>query len=84
MENKVTVKRINNLKVRGKIIEEPDPDHPSEKIKKLFTEVTFNYEGTPGRFDDVLTAITTDTPVDVTFQSLQCVLDLDPSKEVSS
>lgn len=75
-ENKITVKSINNLSVKGKIVEEPDPDDKNNKIKKLVTEVKFIYEGAPGRFDDVLAAVTTDTPVDVTFMSPQYSLGL--------
>lgn len=75
-ENKVTVKSINNLSVKGKIIEEPDPNDSNKKIKKLVSEVKFVYEGAPGRFDDVLAAITTDAPVDVTFMSPQYSLGL--------
>jgi hypothetical protein len=73
-ENRITVRKINNLKVKGKIIEVPDPVDPDNKIKKLVTEVSFVYEGAPGRFDDVLAAITTDADVDASFVSPQGVL----------
>jgi len=73
-ENRITVRKINNLKVKGKIIEEPDPEDPGSKIRKLVTEVSFVYEGAPGRFDDVLAAITTDADVDASFVSPQGIL----------
>jgi len=73
-ENRITVRKINNLRVKGKIIEVPDPVDPDSKVKKLVTEVSFVYEGAPGRFDDVLSAITTDADVDASFVSPQGVL----------
>ena len=40
----------------------------------IISEVSFIYEGAPGRFDDVLAAITTDADVDASFVSPQGVL----------
>ncbi len=74
METKVTCKGINKLKITAKLVEEPDPVDPEEKDTKLYTEVTVRYEGAPGRFDNVLSALANGHSIDVAIGTPQMSL----------
>ncbi len=74
METKVTCKGINKLKITAKLVEEPDPVDPDEKVTKLYTEVTFRYAGAPGRFDNVLSALANGHSIDVAIVTPQMSL----------
>lgn len=72
METKVECKGIDKLKVTAKLVDEPvEGGEKGETETKLYTEVTFRYEGAPGRFDDVLWALASGHVIDVAIESPQ-------------
>jgi hypothetical protein len=75
MENKIDIQEIAKLDVHAAVkeIKLPGDDEPT---KVLITKVSFEYEGRPGMFDDLLATQAADHRVDVAFSSPQLVLDV--------
>jgi hypothetical protein len=72
MENKIVVERIDKLTVKTTIKEIPvEGGEPGEKERKMVTQVSFEYEGTPGVMDGMLTAQLAEHRLDVTIGSPQ-------------
>lgn len=70
--------QTTKLEVKGRVVEET---RKGEVIDRdIITSVTLEYNGTPGKLDDVLHTLRAGHAVDVTFSSPQQALDL-PEEE---
>ncbi len=76
-ETKVEIDCIEHLSVSAKLVDvKVEGGEKGETEKRLFTQVTFVYEGPPGSFDTVLMALLQGLPVGVAIGSPQANLAL--------
>lgn len=60
-ETKVVIQDIQKIKLTSQVVEET-LEGQDDPVKKYMTTVSFQFEGLPGRFDPVITALVADWP----------------------
>ena len=70
-EIRVTSKNIMDFRVTSKVVE------PKDDAKYVATEIKFVITDNAKKYDDILQALASDVPMDVTFTSNQLKMDID-------